>query len=140
MKAAWADQEVREKRCAASQKFQSAPEHREKRRSIAKVIWSNPEFKGKTLAAMRAGRRPISEAERLASSQRLNTTEATKKRAETSRDPAVRAKRIAAQRAAFSTPEAKAKRSEASKKMWAAKKAHQNALEPPMEIASQPPR
>jgi hypothetical protein len=137
MKARWAVPEQREKGREASRKFQASPEYRQRRSKIAKTIWSNPEWKEKVLADRNATRKPVTPEQAQLGAARLNSPEAREKRRITNAIPEINAKRVAAQKSAFSTPEAKARRSEVSKKMWAAKKA-QNTLPSASVKPSQP--
>lgn len=141
MKEIWKDPQKRERRSAANAKFQSRPEYKEKRSKIAKRIWQTPTSRAKMLTARAAYRKanPITEEQRDIFTRRLNAPAASAKRHATNLLPEVRARRIAAQKAAFSTPEAKAKRSEASKKMWAAKKGQYVLPFPSDKLPPQPP-
>lgn len=87
-------------------------------------FWADPERREACLEKRRAYRRdhPISKEAVMKMAARLHSPEVVAKSAATNRRPEVSEKRRAAQRLAFSTPEAKRIRSEASKKMWALKK------------------
>ena len=140
MKRIWADPDVRLRRSVASAKSQSQPDYIKKRSAIARQIWQREGVRTKILQARKAYRaaNPMSPEERKRLAERLNRPEVILKRLATSRAPDVRERRIAAQKAAFSTPEAKAKRSAASKKAWAARRA-QYALPSANEQESQSP-
>lgn len=112
--------ETKKKWLDASAAAQRKPEARAKRRAIA--IANFPKIRDAFLAARAAhiASRPLAEMQKFA--VRLNSPEATAKRAATNRIAEVRDKRVAAQKAAFNTPEALEKRSAASKKFWAERK------------------
>ena len=94
--------------------------------TMMRALWTNPEWRAKVLAARKKTRaeNPISQERAAAGAARLNRPDVRTKSRATNAIPEINERRIAAQRAAFSTPEAKAKRSIASKKMWAAKRGH----------------
>jgi hypothetical protein len=129
MKASWKDEAQRAHRLASSKAAQSSPEYRAKRSRIGKQLWQNPDMRARIIATKKENyrRNPMTAEEAQRRAARIIAPEVLAKSQATNRRPEVRERRIAAQRAAFSTPEAKAKRSEISKKMWAAKKAHQYA-------------
>lgn len=99
-----------------------APPKREKKpqRAAIREFWADPEKRERVLAKRKAtiaGLPP-----RTWNTDHIHSAESLAKSHATNRLPEVRERRIAAQKAAFSTPEAKSRRSEAAKKMWAAKK------------------
>lgn len=116
----WAEPEIRAKRMKVvrfTPEWRSSAEGQEyerNRRAAIKEFWADPErsrqrreHASKVLAISRENNphRPLSD------KGRANIVAGLK-------DPTNIAKRAGAQRVAFSTPEAKAKRSEVSKKMW----------------------
>lgn len=109
--------------------------------TVIRELWQNEEWRTKVLAKRkeRIKNNPIPREIAAVMGGRLNTPEASAKRRATNAIPEVNARRVSAQKTAFSTPEAKANRSEASKKMWAAKKCHQYAVPSLNDAASQPP-
>jgi hypothetical protein len=107
--------------------------------TVVRELWKNPEWRAKVMEARKGKRKPVAPEQAAEMSARLNSPQALEKRRITNAIPEVNARRIAAQKAAFSTPEAKAKRSDVSKKMWAAKRAHQKVLPSANGIASKVP-
>lgn len=106
-------------------------------REAIKKFWADPEKRRQTLEKRKAQRaqNPLDDAAKRRMAARLTSPESRAKSHATNRVPAVRDRRVAAQRAAFSTPEAKATRSAASKKMWAAKKAQKTAPDDKIKLS-----
>lgn len=119
MKAAWANPETAPKRREGLKKAVEAANSElgiANRRISAKKAWANQEIREKMIASMK---REISESERAKKrAVMMNQNLRAKLNAGNAR-PEVREKRIAAQKAAFATPESKARRSAAAKIRWA---------------------
>lgn len=116
--------EVKEKkRIAMTGKIQSYST-KKKRSDSMKVLWSNDEFREHASKRLKESKAVPERRER--QRQIMNDPELRKKLDAGNARPEVRKRRIAAQKAAFSTEEAYLKRSEASKAMWARKKALKN--------------
>lgn len=135
--ASWQNPECRARRLKGMREtftpeWRAQPQTQEfERQRIEKIrlYWADPENRNKAIQKRREYIKdhPVSDDIKAIQGARLNSPEAIAKRQATGAIPEVRNRRVAAQRAAFSTPEAKAKRSNASKKMWAAKKAQKTA-------------
>lgn len=104
-----------------------SPEHKAKRSRAALAMWADPVKRSALQAKKRAFWNSLSADEIAKRTVGLKASQALAHRNShlTNLRPEIREKRIAAQKAALSTPEAKARRSEASKRMWAAKRGHQ---------------
>lgn len=126
--------DIQQKRWEGKRKPKPPKKHQP---TIMRALWQNPEWRAGVLSERKAVRKPITPEQAAKMGARLNTPQVLEKRRVTNLVPEVMARRITAQKAAFSTPEAKAKRSEASKKMWASKR--QNVLPSASAIASKPP-
>jgi hypothetical protein len=123
-KRAWANPDVRARRSQASSRVQSTPGAREKRSAIAAENWQKPEVRAKLISARKAflATKQVTEEERQTAKDRLNSPESLEKRRVTNLFEDVKFRRYATLRKTLAKPEVRAKRSAASKAMWAAKR------------------
>jgi hypothetical protein len=136
-KKSWQKPDRRAKGLAALQEVDSRPGYKEKlkarpvrkitdairdrSREVMKARWADPEERAKMLELLHSETAMPKRAAKLSLANR--TPEARQRMTKLHTDPDIVARRLAAQRATWSSPEDKARRSAASKAMWAKKKA-----------------
>ncbi len=130
IKASWHNKESRARHIAASIEVGSRPDIIRKRSETSKKMWGDQERVAKMMESRRRhyAENPMTDEQREFHRARLNSPEMLAKRALVAKDPEVKRRRREGQLRAFATPEHKARRSAAAKKVWAARKAHQYAV------------
>lgn len=125
----WMNPEKRAAIVQAISERQSTPEGRALRSAILKKSWETPEIRQRILTSRKKFRdkNPLTTHQKQNLAKQLNSPQSIAKSRATNLCTEVRDRRVAAQRAAFASPEAQAIRAAASKAMWANKTPEEKA-------------